>query len=76
MTCRAARSIGPDEAKLEIIVKAGGGHYVGLQLRRGRAEPLILFDDPLTLTTLSVPLSCCSVERVKGRIAESRGERS
>ena len=70
---KLGRRIGPDEVALGRIVEAGGGRYVGLQPCLGRAEPLVLFDDPLTLTTLSVPLSCCSVEAVKGRIAESRG---
>ena len=73
MTCHAAKSTGPDEAHLTRIVTAGGGTYVGLQDRLGRAEPLVLFDDPMSLTTLSVPLSCCTPEAVRGRIAESRG---
>ena len=71
MTCHALLH-GPDEASLARIVAAGGGTYVGLQPRLGRAEPLVLFDAP-SGTTLSVPLSCCSVEAVRGRIAESRG---
>ena len=75
MTCHAARSTGPDEVKIARIVTAGGGTYVGLQGRLGRAEPLVLFDDPMSLTTFSVPLSCCSVESIRGRIADSRGAR-
>ena len=73
MTCHALLH-GLDEAFLARIVAAGGGTYVGLQPVRNRG-PLILFNDPLTGTTLSVPLSCCSVESIRGRIADSRGAR-
>ena len=71
MTCHVARSTGFDEARLDRVVRAGGGEYVGLQPVRNRG-PLVLFNDPRTGTTLSVPLSGCSVEAVRGRIMESR----
>lgn len=70
MTCHALLR-GIDEAILARIVAAGGGEYVGLQLVKNR-EPLVLFNHPQTGTTLSVPLSGCTPEAVRGRIAESR----
>ena len=54
-------------------VEAGGGRYVGIQERLVVGKPaLILFDDPETGTTLSVPLPDLTAEAVRVRLAESR----
>ena len=52
-------------------VEAGGGRYVGLQEFRGH-PPLVLFDDPESGTTLSVPLPDLTAEAVRARLLESR----
>lgn len=54
-------------------VEAGGGRYVGIQERLVAGVPaLVLFDDPETGTTLSVPLPDLTAEAVRARLAESR----
>lgn len=57
-------------------IAQGGGIYRGIQYgSRERALPdLVLFDDPVTKTTLALPLNDTSVcpEAVKRRIRDSR----
>lgn len=59
-----------DSPVLQDIVRAGGGEWVGLQdtflLDR---EPLVLFNSPTSKTTLALPVSLCTVDNVRGKIA-------
>ena len=70
MTCRA--TINQDEGRLAHLVAQGGGVWVGIQRLTGR-EDLILFNDPQSGTTLSLPAGSISHEAVARRIEESRG---
>jgi hypothetical protein len=60
------------ETEISSIVAAGGARYVGI-LRGipGNLESVVLFSSPRTRTTLSLPISCLTVEAVRGRLAES-----
>lgn len=53
------------------IIERGGGRFVGLQEIPGRA-PLVLFNDPLTETTLGLNTRTLTIAAVRHCIAESR----
>ena len=60
------------EAEVSLIVKAGGGRYVGtLNAVPEEMESIILFVSPQTRTTLGIPISLLSVEVVREQLAES-----
>jgi hypothetical protein len=60
------------EAEMSSIVESGGGRYVGILMAiPGKMESIILFISPKTRTTLSVPISCSTVEAVREQLAES-----
>ena len=55
--------------RLQAIVEAGGGQWVGLQdTFVVGAEPLILFNSPTSKSTLALPVSLCTVANVRGKI--------
>ena len=61
-----------NEAEMSSIVESGGGRYVGILMAiPGKMESIILFISPKTRTTLSVPISCLTVEAVREQLAES-----
>jgi hypothetical protein len=60
------------EAEMSLIVKAGGGRYVGiLNAIPEEMESIILFVSPQTRTTLGIPISRLTVEAVRQQLAES-----
>ena len=58
------------------IIREGGGEYVGIQrgVQLAGSPDLVLFNDPLTGTTLALAASAmlATVPRVRAKIAESR----
>jgi len=58
------------------IISEGGGEYVGIQrgVPQAGSPDLVLFNDPLTGTTLTLIASAAfvTVERVRAKLAESR----
>ncbi len=58
------------------IIHEGGGEYVGIQhgVWQAGSPDLVLFNDPLTGTTLALVASAAfvTVQRVRAKIAESR----
>ena len=71
MTCRAHRVAADfNEAVLAIMVTAGGGRWVGIQHVKGQ-DDLILFNDPASGTTLSLPVGQVTAEAVARRIEAS-----
>jgi len=72
MTCRAA--VDQEQVRLGRLVAQGGGVWVGVQ-RCPRGEDLLLFDDPASGTTLSLPVSQVTAEAVGLKIQESRTRR-
>ena len=69
MTCRA--TINQDEGRWAHLVAQGGGVWVGIQRLTGR-EDLVLFNDPQSGTTLSLPTGQVTAEAIARRIEESR----
>lgn len=61
-----------DETQIRSIVELAGGRYVGvLRDTFEGMETIVLFFSPQTRTTLSIPISCLTVEAVREQIAES-----
>jgi hypothetical protein len=52
------------------IVHKAGARYVGIQ--RCKVKELVLFDDPRTNTTLSIPTGQMSIQKVTQRLTASR----
>lgn len=56
------------------LVRQGGGEYVGEMPRSGGRKPLVLFNDPVTHSTLALPAEDLTPENVAARIADSRAQ--
>lgn len=63
--------MGLSEAEMFLIVRAGGGRYVGILNAIPEMESVILFASPQTRTTLAIPISRLTVEAVREQLAES-----
>ena len=59
------------EAEMFLIVRAGGGRYVGILNAIPEMESVILFASPQTRTRLAIPISRLTVEAVREQLAES-----
>ena len=60
------------EAEVSLIVKVGGGRYVGtLNAIPEEMESIILFVSPQMRTTLGIPISRLTVEAIREQLAES-----
>lgn len=66
----------PPLRPMKSIISEGGGEYVGIQggVWQAGSPDLVLFNDPLTGTTLALAASAAIVtaQRVRAKIAESR----
>ena len=66
----------PPPRSMKSIIREGGGEYVGIQrgVWQAGSPDLVLFNDPLTGTTLALAASAAIVtaQRVRAKIAESR----
>jgi hypothetical protein len=63
------------ETEISSVVAAGGGRYVGiLKELPSNMESVILFSSLRTRTTLSLPISCLTVESVREHLADSDAE--
>jgi hypothetical protein len=57
---------------LRQIVEAGGGTWVGLQdTFIADRESLVLFNAPTSKTTLALGITVCTVDNVRGKIADA-----
>ncbi len=60
-----------NEKQLKELVRQGGAIYRGLQFRSvASQQPLVLFDDPRSHTTLALPLSDCTVDNVRKKVLD------
>lgn len=57
--------------ELRLDVEAGGGKWVGLQEDLTGENALVLFDSPVTHTTLALPWPDVTAESVRKRIERS-----
>lgn len=64
------------QGNVQEVVQAGGGEYRGIQKgsRERRIPDLLLFNDPLTGTTLALVINERSItaQKVRSKIARSR----
>jgi hypothetical protein len=59
------------ESLARLAVKDGGGRWVGIQECEGMAYDLVLFNSPVTGSTLALKTSDISADSVRRRIEES-----
>jgi hypothetical protein len=71
-TISIPEDVTPGILPLVAIVESGGGSWCGLQYAGPHSEPLCLFTDPETGSTLALGLSAVSTLNVKAKIAAKR----
>jgi hypothetical protein len=55
-----------------MAVEAAGCKQRGIQKGPAPERDLLMFDDPLTMSTLALPIQHCTVENVKAHVEKSR----